>query len=80
VVWILSGGTPSSAQSFFEGLGVTFGWFINDQDNSLGAYTLAGTAMASGVPWVGVIDATSMEVVYNNPMNLTAIVQNLGTD
>jgi len=79
-VWILADGTPTSAQSYYSSKGVTTGWFINDADNSQGAYALAGTAMASGVPWVGVIDGTTMEVKYNNPMNLTAIVQNLGTD
>lgn len=80
MVWILADGTPAQAQSFYEGHYVTFGWFINDADNSEGAYALAGTSMAPGVPWVGVIDATTMEVRYNNPLNLTAIVQGLGTD
>lgn len=80
VVWILADGTPSQAQSYYEGNGVTFGWFTNDADNSEGPYSLAGTSMASGVPWVGIIDGTTMEVKYNNPMNITAIVQTLGTD
>ena len=80
MVWILADGTPSSAQSFYESKGITFGWFINDQDNTEGAYTLAGTSMAPGVPWVGVIDATTMEIVASRPTNTGTLVQSLATD
>jgi len=81
VVWVLSGGaSAAAAQSYFTGNGATFGWYTNDMDNTAGANTMAGTYMAEGVPWLGIIDAKTMEVKYNNPMTPYGPVQLLGTD
>ncbi|MBW2261035.1 MAG: hypothetical protein JRG91_03600 [Deltaproteobacteria bacterium] len=86
-IWILAwdGGTPEPttalSQSFYEDLGVDFGWFTDDQDNSLGfcAY-LNSDINGGGVPWWGIIDATTMEIVASRPTNTGSLVQSLGTD
>ena len=80
-VWVLAGASSASqAASYYQDIGVDFGWFTHDLDNSMGANALAGTPMASGVPWIGVIDAKTMQVAYNNPYNVYGIVQSLGSD
>jgi hypothetical protein len=80
-LWILAGGSSASqAASYYEDIGITFGWFTHDGDNSYASNIFAGTPMASGVPWVGVIDADTMQVAYNNPYNVYGIVQSLGSD
>ena len=80
-VWILvDADSALEAGAYFEELGVTFGWMTNDADNSMGRYALAGTPMAFGVPWIGVIDAETMKVTVNNPVDVFPIVENLGTD
>ena len=84
-IWLLAwdGGvipTNAIAQSYFEDQGVTFGWFTDDADNSLGGYTFHNSPMLSGVPWIGVIDAKTMQVVASNPSDVFSVVQSLGTD
>ena len=51
-----------------------------DSDNSQGAYYLANTPMSDSVPWVGLIDAETMRVAYNNPISIEAITEAMGTD
>ena len=80
VIWIVPGSTASSAQSYYAPLGATFGWYTGDTDNTWSPMAMGGTPMASGVPWLGIIDAKTMEVVYNNPYSVYGIVQTLGTD
>jgi hypothetical protein len=80
-VWILEGGSsPAQAAEYFEDLGVTFGWMTDDADNSQGAYYLAETPMSGTVPWIGIIDARTMRVAYNNPLSIERIVEEMGTD
>jgi len=85
-IWLLAwdGGvvpTNAMARSYFEEQGVTFGWFTDDADNSLGAYTFNNNDMlGGGVPWIGVIDAKTMRVYASNPSDIFAIVESLGTD
>jgi hypothetical protein len=81
VVWVLAGGSSATAAaSWYEGQGVTFGWMTHDGDNTWQRNGLAATAMAPGVPWVGVIDADTMQVAYNNPMNYYSIAVSLAGD
>jgi hypothetical protein len=80
VIWVLSGGaSAAAAQSYYVGNGATFGWYTNDMDNTAGANIMAGNHMMSGVPWLGIVDAKNMQVMYNNPMTVYSIVQTLGT-
>lgn len=36
--------------------------------------------MVTAIPWIGVIDAETMQVMYYNPSNIYSIVQSLGSD
>jgi len=86
VVWMLVAvegselPTPETARSYFEEQGVTFGWYTDDEDNTWQAYGFHNHVPGAGVPSMWIIDAETMQIVYNDPMNLRAIVQNLGTD
>lgn len=80
-VWVLGDGTsPSHAYSYFSGYGADFGWFTDDADNSMGAYTITGSSMLEGVPWVFVMDGESMEILYDNPTSVYTITKNLYED
>ena len=46
---------------------MTFGWRTNDSDNSLGGATIASSTIYEGVPWVGVIRTSDMQLVYDEP-------------
>jgi hypothetical protein len=85
-IWVMAwdGGTTTTnamAQSYYEGQGVDFGWFTDDKDNSLGFCAFLNTDInGGGVPWWGIIDATSMEIVASRPSNTSSLVQSLATD
>lgn len=68
--WILivqDASSASQADTYFNAEYVTFGWRTNDADNSEGPLTIASSAIFSAVPWTGVIDAGTMELVYDEP-------------
>jgi hypothetical protein len=68
------------AQDYYGGHGANFGWFTDDADNSLGGYTFHNNPMATGVPWIGVIDADTMLVAYSNPSSLSSVISELAAD
>jgi hypothetical protein len=84
VVWILawdgSSAEPTNAmaQEYYEGQGVDFGWYTDDRDNSLGFCEFLASPMISGVPWVGIIDADTMELVADNPADIGSLITSLG--
>jgi len=63
---------------------VTFGWRTNDADNSLGGRTIADSTIYDGVPWIGVIRASDMQLVYDEPddeyLDLAAIATELAAE
>ena len=82
VLWLLAwdgGTTPTDAMArdFYSAEGANFGWYFDDADNSVGAYTFHNSAMISGVPWIGIIDADTMTVAYDNPSNVRSAVMAL---
>jgi len=84
-IWVLAwdGGTEPTtamAEDYYTSHGVDFGWFTDDQDNSWQPYAFHNTTMAGGVPWVGVIDAKTMEVVASNPSDVLTWARNLAED
>jgi hypothetical protein len=85
VIWIMAwdGGTmptPAMAESYYTGNGVDFGWFTDDEDNTWEPYIFHNNPFSSGVPWVGVIDADTMQVHSSNPSNVVSVVQTLAAD
>ena len=62
---------------------MTFGWRTNDSDNSLGGGTIASSDIYDGVPWIGVIRASDMQLVYDEPddeyLDVAAIATELST-
>jgi hypothetical protein len=84
-IWILAwdgGTTPTTAmaEDYYSGYGVNFGWFTDDRDNSWEPYAFHNTGMAGGVPWIGVIDADTMQVYASNPTDVMSVVRTLAAD
>lgn len=84
-IWILAwdGGpmtTPAMAEEYYSGHGVTFGWFTDDEDNTWEPYIFHNNPFGSGVPWLGVIDAETMQVFENNPHDVLDVVRELARD
>ena len=84
-IWILvwDGGTEPTtlmASDYYTSNGVDFGWFTDDRDNTWQPYSFHNTAMAGTVPWIGIIDAKTMEVVADDPPDVFDLVVSLGTD
>jgi hypothetical protein len=63
---------------------VTFGWRTNDADNSLGAGAIASSGIYDGTPWIGVIRASDMQLVYDEPddeyLDVAAIATELAAE
>jgi hypothetical protein len=80
-IWILMDApSDSAADEYLDEVGVGFGWATNDAASTLGAHYFASTPMLTAIPWIGVIDAETMQVVYDDPSNIYSIVLTLGTD
>ena len=61
-----------------------FGWATNDADNSLGGGTIAGSDIYDGVPWIGVIRTSDMQLVHDEPddsyLDIAAIATELAAE
>jgi hypothetical protein len=77
-------GSASQADSYFNGHYVTFGWRTNDADNTEGSHMISYSGIYGGVPWTGVIDAETMELVYDEPdtsyLDIVSIAVELASD
>jgi len=56
----------SGANSYIEGYGIDFGFRTNDSDNVEGANLIANSDLFSGVPWIALINARTMEFVEHD--------------
>jgi hypothetical protein len=84
-IWILAwdGGTlptPAMAESYYTSNGVDFGWFTDDEDNTWDPYIFHNNPFGSGVPWLGIIDADTMQVYATAPDDLLEVIRELAMD
>ncbi len=67
-IFILADAIPvAQAGEYVDRHGVTFGWRTNDLDNSEGVNTIVFSPIIEIVPWIGVIRASDMQLVYDEP-------------
>ena len=65
---ILDASTSTEANAYTADQSVSFGWSTNDSDNTVAAYAIATSSIhGSTVPWTGVIRASDMRIVYDEP-------------
>ena len=67
-IFVVADASDAAAADAYVGThGPTFGWRTHDGDNSLAIDAIAASAIYGGVPWTGVIRATDMQLVYDEP-------------
>jgi hypothetical protein len=55
------------ANEYIERYGITFGYRTSDADNTYGERAIAGSTLYRSVPWTGVIRASDMVLVHDEP-------------
>lgn len=65
-IWIVvDAGSPEQASEWLDSQYVTYGWGTSDSDNSEGTGAVATSPNVTGVPWIGVIRTSDMQLVYD---------------
>lgn len=67
VTWIFivsDASSAAAADTYVNRYGIDFGFRTNDADNSEGSGTIASSSLFSTIPWVGVIRADDMVMLY----------------
>lgn len=72
--------TPTEADTYTSDQSVSFGWSTNDTDNSEGALTIASSPIYTGVPWTGVIRASDMQLVYDEPIETRLDIETIAME
>jgi len=63
--------SASGANDYINGYGINFGYRTNDRDNSAGSSAIANSPLFYGVPWIAVIDASTMQFVEHDANSWT---------
>ena len=78
---VVDASSAAGADTYVDNYIGSFGWRTNDADNSEGANTIASSPAFGAQPWTGVIRASDMVLVYDEPddayLDLEAIAEEL---
>lgn len=84
-IFIVDGASSdASADSYIERKAIDFGWRTNDENNTWRSDAIVNSSIYSFVPWTGVIRASDMVLVYDEPddryLDIAAIATELDPD
>jgi hypothetical protein len=78
---VLDASTPIEADGYTAAQSVSFGWSTNDMDNTVGARAIASSSIHdSTVPWTGVIRASDMQIVHDEPSGTRLDIETIAMD